>query len=123
MKTNISIITWVNRILMIPFLISLLISIVDSTYLFYSMYIAFLLGCFQVLSSLMTLFYHKKIKNFKLILIYVFSVVLYFFCVFLFFEFERHVSIKETIYIIFWIVPIPFSLFWTHILESINNEL
>ena len=123
MKINISIMTWVNRVLMIPFLISLLISIVDSTYLFYSMYIAFVLGCFQFFSTLITLFYHRKIKNFKLILIYVFSVVLYFFGVFLFFEFERHIPIKDIVFIIFWFVPIPLSLFWTYILESINKEL
>ena len=122
MKINISIITWVNRILIIPFLISLLL-FVDSTYLFYPMYIAFVLGCFQFFSSLITLFYHRKIKLFNLILIYVFLVVLYFFCVFLFFEFERHIPIKEIILIIFWIVPILLSLFWTYILESLNKEL
>lgn len=123
MKTNISIMIWINRVLMFPFLISLIISILDSSYLFYSLYIAFALGCFQVFSSLMTLFYRKKLKNFKLILIYLLSVVLYFFGVFLFFELESNIPIKNVVIIIFWISPIPLSIFWTYILESINQEI
>lgn len=115
--------TWINRVFMIPFLISLLILIVDSSYFFYSMYIGFALGFFQLLSSLFVLFYHKKIKNYKSALIYVLSVVLYFFSVFLFFEFERYIPIKDLVFIILWIVPILLSLFWTYILESINKEI
>lgn len=123
MKTIISIMIWINRVLMTPFFISLLISILDTSYLFYSLYIAFALGCFQVSSSLITLFYNKKIKNFKLILIYLLSLVLYFFGVFLFFEFERHITVKDEVIIIFWFAPIALSIFWTYILESIKKEL
>ena len=123
MKTNISIMIWVNRVLIIPFLISLLISILDSSYLFYSLYLAFALGCFQVFSSLITFFYRKKLNNFNLILIYLLFVVLYFFGVFLFFELEKHIPIKKVVIMIFWISPIPLSVFWTYILESIKKEL
>ncbi len=123
MKNNISILTWLNRLIIVPFMISLLISILDSSYLFYSLYIAFALGCFQFFSSLITLFYHKKLKNFKLILIYLLSVGLYFFCVFLFFEFERHITFKDAVIIFFWFAPITLSIFWTYILESIKKEL
>ena len=123
MKTTITFLYWINRIIMVPFIISLLISILDLGYLFYSLYIAFALGCFQVSSSLITLFYHKKIKNFKFILIYLLSVVLYFLGVFLFFEFEKHIPIKDVVIIIFWFAPIPLSIFWTYILESLKKEL
>ncbi len=123
MKINILIMTWINRILMIPFLISLLIAIVDPSFLFYSIYIAFAIGCFQVLSSLIAIFYFKKIKNFKLILIYMISVILYFVSIFLFFEFERQIINKDIIFIIFWTIPIPLSLFWTYILEYLKIEI
>ncbi|APZ46276.1 hypothetical protein BW723_08190 [Polaribacter reichenbachii] len=69
------------------------------------------------------MFYHKKLKNFKLILKYLLSVVLYFFGVFLFFELESHIPIKNIVIIFFWISPIPLSIFWTYILESIKKEL
>jgi len=123
MKINILIMTWINRVLMISFLISILLLVVDLNNFFYAMYLSFAVGCFQVFSLLITLFYQNRIKVLKLILIYVISIILYFFSVFLFFEFERHIPIKDIVFIIFWIIPVLLSIFWTYILESINKEL
>ncbi len=121
MKINISIIIWINRILMIPFLISLLILIIASDYIFYSMYIAFAVGCFQVFSCLNTLFYFKRIEEVieKLVIIYIFSVVFYFFILFLLDHFSLN---NYSIVVIYSLaaIPIILSLFWTYILESIK---
>lgn len=125
MKTLISILKWINRILIIPFLVSLLISSVDSNYFFYSMYIAFALGCFQVFSSVMTCLYLKKIRIEvrKFILIYISMVVLYFVGFYVLSELYG-LFIRELFFrIIVVSIPVILSLFWTYIIESINKEI
>jgi hypothetical protein len=116
--------TWINRIIMIPFLISLLISIIDYGYLFYSLYIAFAVGCFQVFASLITAIYFLKFdrNKRKLLLIYLGILIVYFLSFYLFIEFENRFSHVDFLLIIFWILPILFSFFWTYILESIKKE-
>ena len=124
MKITISIMTWINRILMIPFLITLLISIIDYEYLFYSLYIAFAVGCFQFFSYLMSLFYIKKINKVqrKFSLIYMFLVVFYFLTWYLLDRFKLNNSSSFFIFYLFSI-PVLLSLLWTYILETLKNEI
>ena len=124
MKITISIMTWINRILMIPFLISLLISIVDSRYIFFTMYIAFAVGCFHVFSHLMSLFYIKRIEPIqrKFSLIYLSLVVFYFLTWYLLDRFKLNNSSSFFIFYLFSI-PVLLSIFWTYILESIKKKI
>jgi uncharacterized membrane protein YfcA len=125
MKTTISIMTWINRIIMIPFLISLLISIIDYDYLFYSLYIAFVVGCFQVFSALITLLYFLKLERVKrkLLIIYLISAVLYFVLGYLLVNY--YVGETQTIFItiITFSVPVALSIFWTYILETLKRQI
>lgn len=109
----------VNRILMIPFCFMLLIGIIRVDFLYLAALIAFVLGVFQLLSSLKTLFdfdrFNMHIK--KCIIIYLIFVTVYFVCVFLTVEFLNEYGIT----IVMYLAPIFLSLFWTYILESIKK--
>jgi hypothetical protein len=124
MKITISIMTWINRILMIPFLISLLISIIDSRYIFYTMYIAFAVGCFQIFSCLISLFYIKRIEKVKrnFLIIYMFLVAFYFLTWYLLDRFKLNNSSTFFIFYLFSI-PVLLSIFWTYILELIKKKI
>lgn len=124
MKTTISIATWINRILMVPFKISLILSILDSEYIFFSLYIAFAVGCFQLFSYLLNLFFIKRIEKTKVKLstIYIFLVAFYFMTWYLLDSFGLNNSSYLFIYYLFS-VPVLLSLFWTYILESIKKDL
>ena len=124
MKINVSIMTWINRILMIPFLISLLISIIDSRYIFYTMYIAFAVGCFQIFSCLISLFYIKRIEKVKrnFLIIYMFLVAFYFLTWYLLDRFKLNNSSTFFIFYLFSI-PVLLSIFWTYILELIKKKI
>ena len=65
MKINISIMTWVNRFFMIPFILCLLVGLITNKFWFYALYMAFIVGAFQVFSFMMTLFYLKKNREFN----------------------------------------------------------
>ena len=124
MKINVSIMIWINRVLMFPFLFSLLISIIDSQYIFYTMYIAFAVGCFQIFSHLMSLFYIKRIEPIqrKFSLIYLFLVVFYFLTWCFLDRFKLNNSSTFFIFYLFSI-PVLLSIFWTYILESIKKQV
>ena len=124
MKTTISIATWINRILMVPFIISLILSILDSEYIFFSLYIAFAVGCFQLFSYLLNLFFIKRIEKTKVKLstIYIFLVAFYFMTWYLLDSLGLNNSSSLFIYYLFS-VPVLLSLFWTYILESIQKEI
>mgnify|MGYP006999713879 CR=1 FL=1 len=124
MKITNSIMTWINRILMFLFLISLLISIIDSSYIFYTMYIAFAVGCFQIFSCLISLFYIKRTEKVKRIflIIYMFLVAFYFLTWYLLDRFKLNNSSTFFIFYLFSI-PILLSIFWTYILESIHKKI
>ena len=124
MKTIFSIITWINRILMAPFLLSLLISIIDSHNILYSMYIAFVVGCFQVFSYLLSLFYIKRIEPIhkKSSLTYIVLVVFYFLTWYLLDRFRVNSGSSFFICYLFSL-PVLLSIFWTYILESIKKEI
>jgi hypothetical protein len=122
MKISITFLNWINRIIMIPFLISLLVSIVDTSYLFYSMYIAFAVGCFQLFSFLITTFFIKNIKSQtrKCLFIYIISVVFYFTTWFTLNYFRLNTSHSILIFLLF-MIPVVLSVFWTYILEILNK--
>ena len=124
MKINVTIMIWINRVLMFPFLFSLLISIIDSQYIFYTMYIAFAVGCFQIFSHLMSLFYIKRIEPIqrKFSLIYLFLVVFYFLTWYFLDRFKLNNSSTFFIFYLFSI-PVLLSIFWTYILESIKKQV
>jgi hypothetical protein len=124
MKINISIMTWINRFLVVPLLISLLISSIEHDFLFMTAILAFFIGIFQVFSFLFTLFYVRYVnKKYRtLILIYFGIVALYFMAFFCAFNFYK-VYLKESFLTIpLYSIPILLSLFWTYILESLKKE-
>ena len=125
MKINISIITWINRVLMLPFVISLLAGIVNLEFLYYGALIALAVGCFQLFSFLLTLFYFNRLESStrKNVSIYISIVFLYFVGSYLLLEVYVLFDKKEFLKIIFWTLPVVLSLFWTYILESINNKI
>ncbi len=121
MKTSISIMTWINRVLMIPFLILLILSILENDLLSLAAILAFVIGVFQVFSFLFTLFYSGSINNFerKLILIYGIAVILYFgACLFVG---EYNGNKNHIIYYILCGIPVVLSIYWTYILEMIKK--
>ncbi len=124
MKINIKIMSWINRVLMIPFIICLLVSLLEYNFLFYSMYTAFVIGCVHVFSSLLTVFYIKKINYniAKLLLLYILIVMLYFVSWFVLDHFKLN-NRDEFVIILLFSVPILLSFFWTFIIESIKKEL
>jgi hypothetical protein len=109
---------------MIPFLISLLISIIDYDYLFYSLYIAFAVGIYQIASFLVTLFFIKKVgsRKVKEIVTYILIVLFYFLISFLLAENYSGSNLKSLFLFLVVAVPILLSIFWTYILESIKQE-
>lgn len=123
MKTNTSITVWINRILMIPFFITLFIGIFENDFLFYSALIAIFLGAFQLFSFLIILVFskniHQKLK--KCLFIYSLLVLLYFIGVYLilnFFDLNN-----QLVQLSYYSFPVILSLFWTYILESIKKEI
>ena len=125
MKSNISIITWINRILMAPFVISLLVAIIDLQFLSLAALIAFFLGPFQLISFLIILSYLNSIDDFrrKIILVYISIVLLYISSYYLLKE--NHSPIIRTTFfqIIYIVIPIALSLLWTYILESLKKQI
>ena len=111
--------------MMIPFIITLLISINQNDFFGYSLYIAFVLGVYQLTSFLIILFMIKKLEIRKAneIISYIIIVILYF----LIGHFVMDDYSRSSFKIIFQIsligIPIILSIFWTYILESINQEL
>ena len=125
MKTTISIITWINRILMIPFLITLLVSIFDNEFFIFSLYIAFVLGIYQLSSFLITLFILKKVESQKVkeIIIYISIVIFYFLIGHLISDNYSGSNLKTFFQFLLVAVPVLLSIFWTYILESIKKEI
>ena len=123
MKINISIMTWINRVLMIPFLVLLILSILENDFLSLAAILAFVIGIFQVFSFLLTLFYSGSINKFerKLMLIYGIAVVLYFGACF--FVSEYNFNKNDIIYYILCAIPVVLSIHWTYILEMIKKEI
>ena len=124
MRTSILIMRWINRILMIPFVVTLLAGLVDANFLFLSFYGAFFVGVFQLFSFLIILFYLRRVEKSKkkAISIYLFSVVTYFIGLYLLVELYNS-SLKNTfISVVMHIIPVLLSIFWTYILESIKQE-
>ena len=124
MKINISILTRINRFLMIPFLILLLTGIVEKDYFSLVAVLAFFIGIYQVFSFLMTLFYLKFIdmKYCKLILGYFSMVTIYFISLHVIYHFYKNSTNEELIWIPMCVVPVLLSFFWTYILEILKKE-
>ena len=125
MKNTIKILNWINRILMIPFILILLISIIENEFFIYPMYIAFVLGIYQLLSFLITLFMIKKLEIRKVneIITYIIIVILYFLIGYFIIEDYSKSGFKTILQISLIGVPIILSIFWAYILESIHQEL
>lgn len=122
MKTTISILNWINRILMVPFAIILLTLIIEINFAFYAMYMAFAVGCFQVLSFLIVVFFFKRIssKLRKYVLIYAVTVISYFLVVYILDHFKIN-NMNDYVIFLLFSFPVVVSLFWTFILESLNK--
>lgn len=126
MKNIIKITNWINRVLVIPFALCLLLAIIDFAFLYYAAYIAFVLGIYQVLSFLVTSFYYNRLNNQrnKNLLLYILLVIIYFIHLFLigYYNYNYNKYFSSLIYLLY-IIPVLLSFFWTYILESINKEL
>ncbi len=116
--------TWINRILMFPFLLTLLVSVFENEMFIYSMYIAFVLGIYQIISFLVTLFFIKKVGSQKVkeIVMYLLIVLFYFLTSYLIAENYSDSNLKSLFLFLVVAVPILLSVFWTYILESIHKK-
>ncbi|WP_028890104.1 hypothetical protein [Tenacibaculum ovolyticum] len=125
MKINISIMTWINRILIIPFLVLLLIGIVEKEYFSLAAVLAFFIGIYQVFSFLMTLFYLRFIdmKYCRLILGYFSMVIIYFISLYVVDYFYKNSINEGFIWITMCVIPVLLSIFWTYILETLKKEI
>ena len=125
MKTTTLILIWINRIIMTPFLITLLLSLFDNGFFIYPMYIAFVLGIYQLATFLITLFVIYKVRTGKLteVITYITVVILYFLIGYFVIDNFSKSDYRILIQIFLISVPILLSIFWTYILESIKTEL
>lgn len=125
MKINISIMTWINRILIIPFSVLLLIGIVEKEYFSLAAVLAFFIGIYQVFSFLMTLFYLRFIdmKYCRLILGYFSMVIIYFISLYVVDYFYKNSINEGFIWITMCVIPVLLSIFWTYILETLKKEI
>lgn len=125
MKNLIKTISWINRLLMFPFVLTLLMSILNNESFVYSLYIAFILGLFQLSSFLLTLFCWNKLKdkNKKYLIIYILLVFTYFFLGFLQAQLNNNLNQNIFLTIVFVSVPIILSIYWTYVIEIIKKEL
>jgi hypothetical protein len=110
---------------MIPFIITLLISIIENEFFIYSMYIAFILGIYQLISFLSSLLLIKKleINRTKQIFLYLSIVLAYFISCYLISSNYQGITQDLITTVALVCVPIILSLFWTYILESIKQEI
>tara|TARA_R110000765_G_scaffold301453_1_gene395882 strand:- start:747 stop:1079 length:333 start_codon:yes stop_codon:yes gene_type:complete len=110
---------------MIPFLMTLLKAIFENEIFIYLMYIAFVLGIYQIASFLVTLFFIKKVgsRKVKEIVIYILIVLFYFLISYLIADNYSGSDFKSLFLFLVVAVPILLSIFWTYILESIKKEL
>lgn len=125
MKITNLLLTWINRIIMTPFLITLLLSLFNNEFFIYPMYIAFVLGIYQLTSFLITMFSISKITRRKVteIITYITIVILYFLIGYSIIDDYSKSYFKTVIQIFLVAVPIILSIFWTYILESIKKEI
>ena len=124
MGINTSITLWINRIIMIPFLISLLFALWDSEYLIFSYLIAFPLGVFQLFSFLISVFYYSDLERRlrRYIVIYFAFVVAFFLAFYVYSTYLTSIKL-DVLEKIVRFLPVILSLFWTYILESIKKEI
>jgi hypothetical protein len=125
MKINISIITWINRLLMIPFIILLIICTIDNEFISLTAILALIVGCYELFSLLFILFYINKIvKHMRyLILIYTLIVVFYFSSIYFFYNFYETVLKNQFFNVFYYSLPVLLALYWTYILESIKKKI
>jgi hypothetical protein len=117
--------TWINRVVMIPFLLTLLVSVFENEMFIYSMYIAFVLGIYQIISFFVTLFFIKKVgsRKVKEIVMYLLIVLFYFLTSYLIAENYSGSNLTSLFLFLVVAVPILLSVFWTYILESIHKKI
>ncbi|MGB0871491.1 MAG: hypothetical protein ACPGSD_18025 [Flavobacteriales bacterium] len=122
MKTTTSILTWINRLMMIAFSVLLTFCLFgneDQSIAYMFAYIfAFFLGIFQVISFIIAFvisLYDNELNTLtkQLIGIYFLVVVFYF----------LYVAVQNSEDALMIALPILLSYFWTYILEVFNKEL
>ncbi len=124
MKYTIKIIAFINKLSMLVFTTCLLSSMVNNDFLYYSLWIAFFLGIFQVACSFVPLItwnrLNKSLK--KNVLIYLFVVIFYFLIWYLLDHFKMNNRFSIVIYILFTI-PILLSFYFTYFIELFKNRI
>jgi hypothetical protein len=125
MKNIITIINWINRIIITYFMIFLVISLFNNEFVVISAYAGFILGICQLTSFFITLFLFKRIskKQITNTVIYISLVTVYFLGYFLLFELFKFSFTQLVFVVIYGLSPIFLSFFWTYIIESIKKEL
>lgn len=124
MKYNTSLRIWINRVLMIAFLLSLLLGFFETNYFIYAALISLIVGPFQLFSFLITFSFNTNSsnKNKSYLIIYITSVLLYFFGVYLILIVLEIKLNNNIIKYIYYFIPVFLSFFWTFIIESINKK-
>ncbi len=125
MKNIITLMKWINRVIMTYFMIFLVISLFNNDFFVISAYAGFILGICQLTSFFITLFLFKRIskKQVTNTITYISLVSMYFLSYFFLFELFK-ISFKQLVFeVIYGLSPIILAFFWTYIIESIKQEL
>lgn len=126
MKTLINTITYLNRLLVIPFLLFCLLGIIKSNneFRYWATLLSVVLGFFQVISSLLILFcdvIKVKIEKDKL-LIYHSLVLLYFITLIFVSGSNLIIDSKSIILYLLILVPVSLSIYFTFIVEKLYQK-
>lgn len=121
MEINVSIMTWINRFLIILFLTLILLSSFNNDFLYLVFILAFFIGAFQLFSFLFSTFYFKKMKKHIKLSFLIYGILVIFYAAFSY-ALTDVFSLRDY-KIVLWTIPVLLSIFWTFILESIKKEI
>ena len=123
MKTTIKVITLLNRLCVVVFVSSLLISIIIKEILMFGLWFAFFLGIFQVISSYISLLFLSKMdsKSKKNMLAYIIMVPCFFLCWY-FIDSSELINNNPFFNYFIFTIPILLALFFTYTLEIIYKN-
>lgn len=124
MKYTISVISCINRFLMLPFIVLLILGVIENDCLAIAALLAIPLGFFQILFGFTTLYLWNEMNRYLKIsqIIYLATVLCYFLIIFFTVVYEKEKEILIMKYILYTI-PIILALFITLFIEKLKSIL
>lgn len=124
MKYTIFVISWINRFLMLPFIVLLILGVIESDCLAIAALLAIPLGFFQILFGFTTLYLWNEMNRYLKFsqIIYLATVLCYFLIIFFTVVYEKEKEILIMKYILYTI-PVILALFITLFIEKLKSML